>query len=367
MVNNVEDISLWRTLVLAFQILGVVYSDMGTSPLYVFFDVFSKVPITLEVNVLYANVNLLPNSQQADEYISSFKFKLSTPELERALSIKDALEHKSSLKTLLLLLVLRGTSMIIGDGILTLTISVMFVVSGLQGRILGSGTDAIIIIPIVILVGLFSIHGFGTSKVGFTFALALALWFFSLEFIGIYNLFKPNVTVVMATNSVYFYLFFKKNSIKGWLALSGCVLCITEVMFADLGHLSVPSIQIAFTIVVFPCFLLANMRQAAYLTKYLDSTDKIFYNSVLVHLFWLVFVIATIATIIASLALIYALFSCVKQAMALGCFSRLKIVHTSRRRMSQIYITVINWFLMIMCIIVVAAFRSTTYIANVYD
>ncbi|CAA2986923.1 potassium transporter 12 isoform X1 [Olea europaea subsp. europaea] len=405
-----KDISFWRTLALAFQTLGVVYGDMGTSPLYVFSDVFSKVPITSEVDVLgalslvmytialipltkyvfvvlkandngeggtfalyslicrYANVNLLPNHQRVDENISSFKLKLPTPKLERALSIKDALEHTSFLKILLLLLVLMGTSMIIGDGILTPAISVMSAVSGLQSRIPRFGTDALVITSIVILVGLFSIQRFGTSKVGFTFAPALALWFFSLGFIGIYNLFKHNVTVVKAINPVYIYLFFKKNSIKGWSALGGCVLCITgaEAMFADLGHFSVPSIQIAFTSVVFPCLLLAYMGQAAYLTKHPDSADKIFYDSVPVHLFWPVFVIATIAAIIASQAMISASFSCIKQAMAFGCFPRLKIVHTSRRRMGQIYVPVINWFLMIMCIIVVAAFRSTTDIANAY-
>ncbi|GMP58044.1 hypothetical protein CsSME_00021859 [Camellia sinensis var. sinensis] len=137
-------------------------------------------------------------------------------------------------------------------------------------------------------------------------------------------------------------------------------------MFADLGHFSVPSIQIAFTCVVFPCLLLAYMGQAAYLMKYPDSTERIFYDSIPDGFFWPIFVLATIAAIIASQAMISASFSCVKQSMALGCFPRLKIVHTSRRKMGQIYIPVINWFLMIMCVMVVATFQSTTDIANAY-
>ncbi|KAL0336169.1 UNVERIFIED_CONTAM: putative potassium transporter 12 [Sesamum radiatum] len=362
--HHKKDVSLWGTLALGFQTLGVVYGDMGTSPLYVFADVFSKVPITSEVDILgtlslviytialiplmkyvfvvlkandsgeggtfalyslicrYANVNLLPNRQQADEYISSFKLRLPTPELERALNIKEALEHKSYMKKLLLLLVLMGTSMIIGDGILTPAISVMSAVSGLQGRIPGFGTDALVITSIVILVGLFSIQRFGTSKVGFMFAPALALWFFSLGAIGIYNLFKYDITVVKAVNPFYIYLFFKKNSTNGWSALGGCVLCITgaEAMFADLGHFSVPSIQIAFTAVVFPCLLLAYMGQAAYLLKHPHAASRIFYDSVPDGLFWPVFATATVAAVIASQAMISASFSCVKQAMALGCF-----------------------------------------------
>lgn len=405
-----KDISIWSTLAMAFQTLGVVYGDMGTSPLYVFADVFSKVPIKTEEDVLgalslvmytiallpfakyvfivlkandngeggtfalyslicrYAKVNLLPNQQLADEHISSFKLKLPTPELERALNIKEKLEKKSYLKTLLLLLVLMGTSMIIGDGILTPAMSVMSAVSGLQGQIKGFDTNEVVMLSIVILIGLFSIQRFGTGKVGFTFAPALALWFFCLGSIGIYNILKYDITVIRAFNPAYIYYFFKRNGIKAWSALGGCVLCITgaEAMFADLGHFSVISIQVAFTCVVFPCLLLAYMGQAAYLITYPSSAGRIFYDSVPDGFFWPVLVIATFAAMIASQAMISATFSCVKQSMALGCFPRVKIVHTSRKFMGQIYIPVINWFLMIMCIVVVASFRNTTDIANAY-
>lgn len=408
--HDSKDLSVWPTLALAFQTLGVVYGDMGTSPLYVFSDVFSKVPIESEVDVLgalslvmytiallpfakyvfivlkandngeggtfalyslicrYAKVNMLPNRQVADEQISSFRLKLPTPELERALNIKDSLERRSSLRTLLLLLVLMGTSMIIGDGILTPAMSVMSAVSGLQGEIRGFGTNAVVLVSVIILVGLFSIQQFGTSKVGFTFAPALALWFFCLGSIGIYNIYKYDITVLRAFNPAYVYLFFKKNSTQAWSALGGCVLCITgaEAMFADLGHFSVRAIQIAFTCVVFPCLLLAYMGQAAFLMKHPHSTGRIFYDCVPDGLFWPVFVIATLAAMIASQAMISATFSCIKQSMALGCFPRLKIIHTSRKLMGQIYIPVINWFLMIMCVVVVASFRSTTDIANAY-
>ncbi|KAE9454080.1 hypothetical protein C3L33_14016, partial [Rhododendron williamsianum] len=307
--HHSKDSSIWQTLALSFQTLGVVYGDMGTSPLYVFADVFSKVPIKSEVEILgalslvmytiallplakyvfvvlkandngEAKVNRLPNRQPADELISSFKLKLPTPELERALGIKETLERKSSMKTLLLLLVLMGTSMVIGDGILTPAISVMSAVSGLQGEI--SGFGAVVIVSIVILVGLFSIQQFGTSKVGVIFAPALAVWFFSLGAIGLYNLITHDYTVLRAFNPAYIYFFFKRNTGKAWSALGGCVLCITgaEAMFADLGHFSVPSIQIAFTFVVFPCLLLAYIGQAAYLMKYPDSVERIFYDSI---------------------------------------------------------------------------------------
>ncbi|KAB2045406.1 hypothetical protein ES319_D01G159200v1 [Gossypium barbadense] len=334
----------------------------------------------------YAKLNMLPNRQPADEKISSFKLKLPTPELGRALNIKENLERRPYSKTFLLLLVLIGTSMIIRD--------VMSAVSGLQGEIKGFNTTSVVLVSIVILMALFSIQQFGTSKVGFMFAPALALWFFSLGAIGLYNLLNYDVMVVKAFNPTYIYFFFKKNNKDAWSSLGGCVLCITEAqaMFADLGHFPVPSIQvassinslknhlgfpftaclffmsnsyclIAFTFVVFPCLLLAYMGQVAYLMKYPETSARIFYDSVPDSLFWPVFMVATVAAMIASIS---ATFSCVKQSMALGCFPRLKIIHTSRRQMGQIYIRVINWFLMIMCVIVVSIFRSTTDITNAY-
>ncbi|XP_052167941.1 potassium transporter 23 [Oryza glaberrima] len=408
--HSSKEISILSTVAMAFQTLGVVYGDMGTSPLYVFSDVFSKVPIKSEVEILgalslvmytialipfakyvfivlkandngeggtfalyslicrYAKVSLLPNQQRVDEDISSFRLKLPTPELERALSVKESLEKNPVFKNILLFLVLMGTSMVIGDGILTPSMSVMSAVSGLQGRVPGFGTDAVVIVSILFLILLFSVQRFGTGKVGFMFAPILALWFINLGTIGIYNLAKYDISVVRAFNPVYIYLFFQTNGIKAWSALGGCVLCITgaEAMFADLGHFSVKSIQVAFTAVVFPCLLIAYMGQAAYLMKYPFAVERIFYDSVPEILFWPVFVIATLAAMIASQAMISATFSCIKQAMALGCFPRIKIIHTSKKVMGQIYIPVMNWFLMVMCIIIVATFRSTNDIANAY-
>ncbi|URE19798.1 potassium transporter [Musa troglodytarum] len=394
-----KDISIWSTLAMAFQTLGVVYGDMGTSPLYVFSDVFSKVPIKSEVDVLgalslvmytialipfakyifivlkandngeggtfalyslicrYAKVSLLPNQQRADEDISSFRLKLPTPELERALYIKELLEKNSFSKRLLLLLVLMGTSMIIGDGILTPSMSVMSAVSGLQGRISGFDTDAVVIFSIVILVVLFSIQRFGTGKMGKEQESKEECGHLDFN-VAVHQLYFKHVEVCQPQNST------KRLSpnLGGLVYFNGRA----EAMFADLGHFSVKSIQIAFTSTVFPCLLLAYMGQAAYLMKHPFSVEGIFYDSVPDILFWPVFVIATLAAMIASQAMISATFSCIKQSMALGCFPRIKIIHTSRKFMGQIYIPVINWFLMIMCIIVVATFRNTTDIANAY-
>ncbi|XP_057824255.1 putative potassium transporter 12 isoform X2 [Cryptomeria japonica] len=285
-----KEISIGRTLYLAFQTLGVVYGDLGTSPLYVFSSVFKQVPISEPDDVLgalslvmytialvpltkyvfivlkannngeggtfslyslisrYANVSMLPNRQPSDEKISSFRLKLPSPEMDRALRIKDLMERSSTLKTLLLLLVLMGTSMVIGDGILTPAISVMSAVSGLQDKFSSFNQDEVVITAIVFLVILFSIQQFGTAKVGLTFAPALSLWFFSLGAIGLYNIISHDVTVLRAFNPIYIYYFFKRNTVKAWLSLGGCVLCITGI--AEVGVMMVTTSLVTIVMVL---------------------------------------------------------------------------------------------------------------------
>ncbi|CAB4276786.1 unnamed protein product [Prunus armeniaca] len=138
----------------------------------------------------------------------------------------------------------------------------------------------------------------------------------------------------------------------------------TEALFADLSHFPVPSIQIAFTSVVFPCLLLAYCGQAAYLMKNSNNVIGAFYHSIPDNIYWPVFIVATAAAVVASQATITATFSLIKQALALGCFPRVKVVHTSRKYRHQIYIPEINWIVMILCIVVTAGFKNQNQIGN---
>ncbi|KAH9304668.1 hypothetical protein KI387_009072, partial [Taxus chinensis] len=140
----------------------------------------------------------------------------------------------------------------------------------------------------------------------------------------------------------------------------------TEALFADLGHFSTLAVQIAFTLVVFPCLLLQYMGQAAYLMHHQDDVKEAFYRSIPEPVYWPVFIIATVAAIVASQATISATFTIIKQSVALGCFPRVKVVHTSKDFSGQIYIPEINWILMVLCIIVTAGFNNTTQIGNAY-
>ncbi|KAH9670119.1 Potassium transporter 7 [Citrus sinensis] len=321
--NDYEEFSVGRKIILAFQTLGVVFGDVGTSPLYTFDVMFSKAPINDNEDILgalslvlytliliplvkyvfvvlwanddgeggtfalyslicrHAKVSLLPNQLPSDARISSFRLKVPSPELERSLKIKERLETSLTLKRLLLMLVLAGTSMVIADGVVTPAMSVMSAVGGL--------------------------------KVG----------------VGAIN--------------------------QG-----------SEAMFADLCYFSVRSVQLTFVFLVLPCLLLGYLGQAAYLMDNHAGAEQSFFSSIPSGAFWPVLLIANIAALIASRAMTTATFSCIKQSTALGCFPRLKIIHTSRKFMGQIYIPVINWFLLVVCLVFVCSISSNTEMGNAY-
>lgn len=225
-----------------------------------------------------------------------------------------------------------------------------------------------VLISIAILVMLFCLQRFGTDKVGGLFAPCVLLWFLFIGGIGIFNIIKHEPSIFRAFSPYYIYKYFKTNKKQGWISLGGIVLCITgtEAMFADLGHFSVASIQIAFTTVVYPSLLAAYIGQGAYLMKFPQDVSQTFYKSIPTPVYWPMFVVAILAAIVASQAMISATFSIVEQSQALGCFPRVKIVHTSSKFAGQVYIPEVNWILMILCVIITGAFKTTTLIGNAY-
>ncbi|CAL9770751.1 unnamed protein product [Musa acuminata subsp. burmannicoides] len=395
---------------LAFQSIGVVYGDIGTSPLYVFASTFSdRVPskhdivgalsliiysltllplikyvfIVLRANdngegggtfamysliCRHAKVSAIPNQQVEDDELSACTAKFPSKNPKRAKKIKEALENSSWAKTILLSLTLFGTCMVVGDGILTPCISVLSAVDGIKKMDAALSKDVVALISVAVLVLLFSVQRFGTDKVGYTFAPAILFWCLFIGIIGISNLIRHDSTVVRAFNPIYISSYLKRNPKEAWISLGGVVLCITgtEAMFADLGHFSVRAIQVAFTGLVYPCLLCAYLGQAAYLSNFPDHVADAFYKSTPESVYWPMFVIAVLASIIASQAMISATFAIVKQSMALGCFPRVRVVHTSHKHGGQVYIPEINFLLMFACFMVTASFRETSKIGNAY-
>ncbi|CAH8337393.1 unnamed protein product [Eruca vesicaria subsp. sativa] len=417
--QNIVKKESWRTvLTLAYQSLGVVYGDLSTSPLYVYKSTFAEdihhtesndeifgvlsfifwtitlVPLFKYVFIVlraddngeggtfalysllcrHARVNSLPSCQLADEDLIEYKTEEEGGGMMSqsgfAARLKSVLEKQRVLQKVLLVLALIGTCMVIGDGVLTPAISVFSAVSGVE---LSTAKEhhKYIEVPAacIILIGLFALQHYGTHRVGFLFAPVILLWLMCISAIGVYNIIHWNPHVYQALSPYYMYKFLKKTQSRGWMSLGGILLCITgsEAMFADLGHFSQLSIQIAFTSLVYPSLILAYMGQAAYLSQHHGVENEYnigFYVSVPEKLRWPVLVIAILAAVVGSQAIITGTFSIIKQCSALGCFPKVKIVHTSSKIHGQIYIPEINWILMVLCLAVTIGFRDTRRMGN---
>ncbi|KAL3688521.1 hypothetical protein R1sor_014830 [Riccia sorocarpa] len=411
MMDGRKKLSTSALLFLAFKSLGIVYGDLGTSPLYVYRSTFpdglkkgehegeilgalsliiftlSLIPLIKYMFIVlkaddngeggtfalysllcrYCSISSLPSRHPTDEELTTYS-KTSPEPNSRAEKMKTRLEKSRFLQLLLLILVLLSTCMVIGDGILTPAISVVSAVDGVKVASKRINQTVVVVISAVILIMLFSMQRFGTNQIGFLFAPVVLVWFITNGTIGIYNIVRYDHSVFRAFSPHYGIKYLLSNKKDGWSSLGGIVLCITgaEALYADLGHFSAHSIQIAFSVLVFPCLLLAYLGQAAFLMHHPEDVTDTFYKSLPQPLYWPVFVLATVSASIASQAIISATFSIIKQAMALGCFPRVKIVHTSSDLMGQVYIPEINWMLMILCLIITAGFRDTEQIGNAY-
>ncbi|XP_062215658.1 putative potassium transporter 8 isoform X2 [Phragmites australis] len=267
-------------------------------------------------------------------------------------------------------MVMIGTCMVIGDGVLTPAISVFSAVSGLEFSLSKDHREyAVIPITCVILAFLFAVQHYGTHRVGFLFAPIVLAWLLCMSAIGLYNIIHWNPHIYQALNPSYMFNFLKKTRKYGWMSLGGILLCMTgsEAMFADLGHFSYSAIQLAFTSLVYPALILAYMGQAAYLSKHHDfysSSQVGFYIAVPDKVRWPILVLAILASVVGSQAIISGTFSIINQSQSLSCFPRVKVVHTSEKIHGQIYIPEINWLLMILCIAVTVGFRDTKHMGN---
>ncbi|XP_027366952.1 potassium transporter 5-like [Abrus precatorius] len=395
---------------LAFQSIGIVYGDIGTSPLYVYASTFTHgikhnddilgvlslifytitlIPLVKYVFIVlrandngdggtfalyslicrYAKVGLTPNQQLEDAEVSNYQLELpNNNRIKRASRLKSKLEKSYFAKLFLLLVTMLGTSMVIGDGVLTPCISVLSAVGGIKEAASSVTEGEVVGISIGILICLFMVQRFGTDRVGYSFAPIICVWFTFIGGIGLYNFIKYDPTVVKAINPKYIVDYFRRNKKDAWISLGGVVLAITgtEALFADVGHFTVRSIQISMCSVTYPALVLAYTGQASFLRKNNQHVPDTFYKSIPHPLYWPMFVVAVMASIIASQAMISGTFSIIQQSLSLGCFPRVKIVHTSAKYEGQVYIPEINFILMIACVAVTAGFKNTTKIGNAY-
>ncbi|CAI0401562.1 unnamed protein product [Linum tenue] len=393
-------------VLLAFQSLGIVYGDLGTSPLYVFYNIFpdgikdpedvvgalsfiiyslALIPLVKYLFIVsratdngqggtfalysllcrHAKIRTISNQDHTDERLRTYSTS-TVHEKSFAAKTKRWLESHSYTKNGLLVLVIIGSSMLIGDGVIIPCISVVSALNGIKLSHPQMSQEVAMGVAVVIFIALFWLQRFGTEKISWLFAPIILIWFISIGGIGIFNILKYGSRALKAFSPVYMYRAFNGNHKDAWLSLGGVMLSIagSEALFADISNFSVAAIQIAFFLVVLPCLILSYLGQAAYLMEHSDRVNDAFYSSIPDNLYWAMMVVATAAAIVACQTTISATFSLVKQALALDCFPRVKIVHTSKKSSTEIYIPEVNWILMVLCIAVTVGFKNQIHIGN---
>ncbi len=360
-----------RLVKLSLAALGVVFGDIGTSPLYAIKECFSgDYGISPTPENILGVLSLIFWTLLIIVTIKYLTFILRADNEGEGgvIALTGIIKSFNDGRYLtFILLGLFAASMLYVDGMITPAISVLSAVSGLS--VIAPGLKGFIIpITIAILIGLFAIQSRGTAKVGSLFGPVILIWFLTLAVLGIIHI-ALNPGVIKALNPYYGLNFLLHGGLHAFIVLGAVFLVATgaEAMYADMGHFGKKPIRLTWFFIVFPGLLLNYFGQGAFLLKHPNNAENIFYA--LAPSSWLkiyLLFIATFATIIASQAVITGAFSLTKQVMQLGYFPKMAIQHTSATEKGQIYVPFINWFLMIATVGLVLGFRSASHLAAAY-
>ncbi len=352
--------------------VGVVYGDIGTSPLYALKECFSPenphhVAVT-PANVL--GVLSLVFWSLIMVIVVKYLTFIMRADNEGAGGILALLalvpRRLRQGRSLVVLLALFGTALLYGDGVITPAVSVLSAVEGLEVAT-EALRPAVVPLTIAVLVALFAVQRRGTAGIGKVFGPVTLVWFASIATLGAVRLMtRPDV--LLAVDPRHAVSFFVENKGHGFLVLGSVILVVTggEALYADMGHFGRTPIRRAWFAVVFPALLLNYFGQGAMLLERPAAASNPFYAIVPSWALYPVVVIATCATVVASQALISGAFSLTQQAVQLGFFPRVTIVHTSRETVGQIYVPAINSLLLVGCIGCVLLFTSSTALAAAY-
>ncbi len=361
-------------LTMCLGALGVVYGDIGTSPLYavneIFFgrahnaigrgDILSLISIvfwalTLTVSIKYVILVLRADSEGEGGVFALFSLIRNN-------------KTKNNFTKLLITLLIIAAGLLLGDGIITPAISVISAVEGL--RVATSALNAYIVpITIIILTGLFLIQSSGTHRIGKLFGPIIVVWFIAIGIIGL-NQIIAYPFILMAINPLYAVQFFMQHQIHTIFIVLGSVMLVMtggEAMYADMGHFGKKPIRLSWFALVYPALLLNYFGQGAFMLSGKTVLEgNIFYSMVPKVVLLPMVILATLSTIIASQALISGAFSLISQGISLGLLPFIQIVHTHEEHQGQIYIPAVNWLLYIGCVTLVIIFQSSSRLASAY-
>ena len=390
---------------LAYQSIGVIYGDIGTSPLYVYSSTFTSEPskedligvlslilwsLIMVVTLKYIIIILNADNEGEGGTFSTYSLlsrymnitnrdprEASLVRLKRHASgdlesagrrMRKGIESSRVVRGVLKTMGVLAVSMVLSDGVLTPAQSVLGAVQGARVVNPSITKGAIIGITDAILVLLFLVQPFGITKITYAFSPVIIVWLGFNAVFGVYNLVNYDASVFKAFNPGYAFTFLIRHGEHGWRQLGGVLLAFTgvEALFADLGAFSRRAVQLSWLCYTFPCLILAYVGQAAYISVHPAAYANPFFEAVPPGTIYPSLIIAILAAIVASQAIITATFQLLHQVMKLSYFPQLSVRHTSKIFHGQLYIPLANWLLMIGTILVASIYNNTTSLGNAY-
>lgn len=358
---------------LTLAAIGIVYGDIGTSPLYTMKEVFAKehgLPLN-EANVfgvvsliwwglfLIVAVKYVTLILRADNRGEGGIMALTALALESVGS--NSRWHFS-----LFVLGVFGAALFYGDGVITPAISVLSAIEGLEVAT-PAFSPYVVPITLVVLIALYSVQRKGSAGIGRWFGPVMLAWFAVLAAMGVYNILKMPA-ILWALNPVHAFTFLNEYRWMAFVALGAVVLAFTgaEALYADMGHFGRTPIRMAWFFIVFPALALNYLGQGALLIAHPGAVENPFYQQLGAWAVYPLVLLSTVATVIASQATISGTFSMTKQAISLGFLPRMLIVHTSSKEIGQIYIPAVNWLQLLAVVAAVVGFGSSSHLASAY-
>lgn len=348
--------------------LGVVFGDIGTSPLYTLKTMIELSGGKVDHNIILGILSLI---FWALTIVTTLKYVTVAMRIDNdgeggILALMALLGMKRANRPWIVAAGLFGAALIYGDGAITPAISVL---SALEGLEIATPAVKPYILPatVIVLLGLFLIQPFGTARIGRAFGPLMLVWFAVIALLGLVGI-REYPAVLAAVNPLYGLNYLANSGLTGFLVLGGVFLCVTgaEALYADMGHFGASPIRLSWFWIVFPALILSYAGQGAFLLAHGASDDNIFYRLCPPALLIPLVLLATLATIIASQAIITGAFSMTRQAIQLGWMPRLHIDQTSQEGYGQIYVGAVNWLLMIVTVALVLWFQKSDNIAAAY-
>jgi KUP system potassium uptake protein len=371
MSSNSQNQSKEQLAGLALGAIGVVFGDIGTSPLYALKEVFlsgltiDRLHVLGALSLVFWTLTLVVTTKYAIFIMRADNKGEGGIMALMALALQGSRENPERMRFIVTVGLL-GTVLFYGDSIITPAISVLSAVEGLQ-IIAPSLADYVLPITITVLGGLFILQAKGSGKMGKLFSPIMCIWFSLLAVLGVINIIhEPGV--LMAINPYNAAHLLIELGWHGFLIMGAVVLAITgaEALYADMGHFGLKPIRYAWFGFVFPALLLNYFGQGALLIGHPDAIQNPFYLLAPTWALYPLLVLSTLATVIASQAVISGAFSMTRQAIQLGYCPRMNILHTSGEEKGQVYVPAINWLLMVSVFVLVLSFQSSSALASAY-